>query len=52
MILDKFSAEIFVNDGEKVLTAAVNTDLNADGISFIANGAARIHVTRYSLHEV
>ena len=52
MILDKFSAEIFVNDGEKVLTAAVNTDLNADGISFIANGAARIHVTRYSLHEM
>jgi beta-fructofuranosidase len=51
LILDSFSAEIFVNDGEKVLTATIYTDQAADGISFVANGAARIHVTKYELRE-
>ena len=51
LILDRFSAEIFVNDGEKVLTATIYTDQAADGISFVANGAARIHVTKYALRE-
>ena len=52
LILDRFSAEIFVNDGEKVLTATIYTEQSADGISFVANGAARIHVTKYTLREV
>ena len=32
LILDRFSAEIFVNDGEHVMTATIYTDLEADGI--------------------
>ena len=52
LILDKFSAEIFVNDGEKVLSATIYTDLAADGISFLANGAARIKVTKYDLDKL
>ena len=52
LILDRFSAEIFVNDGEKVLTATLYTDMAADGISFMANGAAKIHVTQYTLKEM
>ena len=52
VILDRYSAEIFVNDGEKALTATIYTDLSADGISFIADGAARIHVTKYTLNEM
>ena len=30
--MDRFSAEIFVNDGEHVMTATIYTDLEADGI--------------------
>ena len=42
----------FVNDGEKVLSATIYTEQEADGISFVANGAARINVTRYVLKEM
>ena len=41
LILDRFSAEIFVNDGEHVMTATIYTDLEADGISFFADGKWR-----------
>ena len=49
IILDRFSAEVFVNDGEKVLTATLYTDLDADGISFFADGSATFSVTKYDL---
>ena len=49
LILDRFSAEVFVNDGEKVLSATLYTDLNADGISFFADGAVRFSVRKYAL---
>ena len=39
LILDNFSMEVFVNDGEHVMAATVHTDLSADGISFIADGS-------------
>ncbi len=52
LILDRFSAEIFVNDGEKVLTATIYTDAAADGISFVCSGAAKINVTKYTLKEM
>ncbi|MBQ9643715.1 MAG: glycoside hydrolase family 32 protein [Lachnospiraceae bacterium] len=49
IILDRFSAEIFVNDGRQVLSAVVNTDPAADGISFYADGEAVIDVVKYTL---
>ena len=49
IILDRFSAEVFVNDGEQVLSATVSTDLSAQGISFYSDGAVRLNVTKYSL---
>ena len=49
IILDKFSAEIFVNDGEHVLTATMYTDLAADGISFYADGDVVMDVVKYEL---
>ena len=41
--------EIFVNDGEQVLTATIYTDLSAEGISFYADGKAEIDVVKYDL---
>ena len=49
IILDTFSAEVFVNDGEHVLSATIYTDKEADGISFLADGVATIDVVKYVL---
>ena len=49
VILDRFSVEAFVNDGEQVLTAVRYTDQEADGISFIADGTVSMDVTKYDL---
>lgn len=49
VILDNFSAEVFVNDGEYALSAIIYTDLAADGISFIADGDVTIDVVKYDL---
>ena len=50
IILDRYSAEIFVNDGEQVITATIYTDLEADGISFYAEGLVKMDVTKYDLN--
>lgn len=49
IILDRYSAEIFVNDGEQVLTMTFYTPLTADGISFEAQGKAVIQVEKYEI---
>lgn len=49
LILDRFSAEIFVNDGEQVLSATTYTDQAADGISFFADGLVNMDVVKYDL---
>lgn len=49
IILDRFSAEVFINDGEQVMTTTIYTDQKADGISFSAEGNATIDVTKYDL---
>ena len=51
MILDRFSVEIFINDGEQVMTATILTDSAAKGISFEADGQVVMDITRYSLFE-
>ena len=51
IILDRFSAEIFVNDGEQVMTATIYTEQEADGISFSADGAVRMNITKYELDD-
>lgn len=50
IILDQFSAEVFVNDGEHVLTATMYTDQAADGISFFADGSVCMDVVKYDLN--
>lgn len=49
IILDRFSVEVFVNDGEHVMSATMYTEQEADGISFFADGAANIDVVKYDL---
>lgn len=49
LILDRFSAEIFVNDGEQVMTATMYTEQSAEGISFFADGEVCMDVVKYDL---
>ncbi len=49
LILDRYSAEIFINDGEKVLSATIYTDISAEGITFYVEGDVTIDVTKYEL---
>lgn len=49
IILDRFSVEIFANDGEQAMTATFYTPLTADGISFEAQGQLLLSVEKYEL---
>ncbi len=49
IILDRFSVEVFVNDGEQTLTAIVYTRQDADGISFYADGTVCMDLVKYDL---
>ena len=51
LILDRFSAEAFIGDGEKVMTATVSTTPAAQGISFFADGRARFNVRAWELKK-
>lgn len=49
ILVDLYSIEIFVNDGEKVMTSLIYTSKNADGITFSGNGRTRLDITKYDI---
>lgn len=49
MILDKYSAEVFVNDGEQVLSTTFYTPLEAEEISFECDGTALTTIHKYTI---
>lgn len=49
IILDRYSLEVFVNDGEQAASAVIYTRQEADGVTFEAGGSARIDVEKYEL---
>lgn len=48
-ILDKYSLEVFVNDGERAGTVTFFTPLDAEGIEFYCDGHTTIDVEKYEL---
>ncbi len=51
VIMDRYSLEVFVNDGEQAATMAIYTPLSAQSVSFeVVEGAAYIDVEQYSLN--
>ena len=51
IILDRFSAEVFINDGEQTMTATIMTDLSAQGISFCTDGQVEMDIVKYDLFK-
>ena len=49
VILDRFSVEVFVNDGEAAASAVIYTRQEADAITFEADGQVLIDVEKYDL---
>lgn len=49
IILDRFSIEVFVNDGEQAASTVIYTRQEADAITFEASGTAIIDVEKYAL---
>jgi len=49
LIMDRYSLEIFVNDGEQAASFVLYTPVSADSISFSADGAAIIDVEKYDI---
>lgn len=50
LILDRFSAELFVNDGVQVFTAAFYTPLDAEDIVFACDGTAVVTIEKYTIN--
>ena len=49
VILDRFSVEVFVNDGEQAATTVIYTRQSADAITFEAGGSVLVDVEKYDL---
>ncbi len=49
LVLDKYSLELFVNDGEQAATTVIYTDVSADAISFESMGSVIMDVEKYDL---
>jgi len=49
ILMDKYSIEIFVNDGEKVMTSLIYTPAEADKIVFESRGKAYLDVVKYDI---
>ena len=49
IILDRYSLEVFVNDGEQAASAVIYTRQEADAITFEAGGSVMMDVEKYDL---
>ena len=49
IVLDRFSLEVFVNDGEQAASAVIYTPQEADAITFEAGSTALMDVEKYDL---
>ena len=49
LLMDRESVELFINDGERVLTSLIPTPMDADGITFEADAPVRLSVEAHPL---
>lgn len=49
LIIDKYSVEIFANEGEQVMTSTFYTTLDATDISFYTKGNATINIEKHDI---
>ena len=49
LILDRYSAEAFLNEGAQTITANLYTDMGAQRITFSSQGAVSMNISKYDL---
>ena len=49
MVLDRHSAEFFINGGEQTISITIPTPQDADGISFYSEGKVLMDVEKFDL---
>ena len=49
MILDKFSVELFVNDGEQTFSATFYTPMDAQDIVFVCDKTVIANIEKYTI---
>jgi beta-fructofuranosidase len=50
IVMDRYSMEVFFEDGKYVMTASLPTDVSCDGIYFNTNEDAVLNITKYDLN--
>ena len=51
ILLDKLSAELFINDVEQATSAVIYTDRRAEDITFFVKGTAVMDIAKYRIKE-
>ena len=51
ILIDRLSAELFINDGEQVMSAVIYTDRHAEDITFYVKGTAVMDIAKYRIKE-
>lgn len=49
LLMDRYSVEVFLNGGEKVMSAIFHTPMEADGIVFDTDGTVCMNVVKYDI---
>ncbi|MDF2871916.1 MAG: sucrose-6-phosphate hydrolase [Anaerocolumna sp.] len=49
VVMDHYSVEVFINDGQQVLSMLIFTDIEADGIEFVSEGCAVVDIERHEI---
>ena len=48
-ILDSYSIELFVNDGEKVMSTEIQTPLDSQKIRFFSDGETKLSLVKHDI---
>ena len=51
LVMDRLSAEVFINNGEQVMSAVIYTGRTAEDISFFIDGVAMVDIAKYRIKE-
>lgn len=49
ILMDKYSVEVFVNDGEQAMTSLIYTPMEADRIRFLSKGEVKCNIVKYDV---
>lgn len=49
ILMDKYSVEVFVNDGEQAMTSLIYTSMEADQIRFLSKGEVKCNIVKYDV---